>query len=102
MAKLETQLKSDLAALREQGKVITSVNPIAILADRLSQDLDSGVVGIGDIAHCLADLSQKVLHQRAHDLAAMVGIDADSPLEPQRDAVCRIFSNGPPKPGKTI
>ncbi len=45
MTQLEAQIKTDLAALREQGKVITSVNPIAVLADRLSQDLDSGAVG---------------------------------------------------------
>ena len=90
MAKLDAQLIMDLEALRDQGKVITSVNPIAVLADRLSQDLDSGAVGMGDIAHCLADLSEKALRQRAQDLAGMLGVDADNSLESQRDAVCRL------------
>ena len=90
MAKLEAQLKTELAALREQGKLITSVNPIAVLADRLSQDLDSGAIDIGEIARCLADLSEKVLHQRAQDLADMLGVNTDSALESQRDTVCRM------------
>jgi phosphoenolpyruvate carboxylase len=90
MAKLETQLEMDLAALREQGKVITSVNPIAVLADRLSQDLDSGAAGLGDIAQCLTDLSDKALSRRAHDLADMLGVNPDNSLESQRDALCRM------------
>lgn len=88
MVKLEAQLKKDLAALREQGKVITSVNPIAVLADRLSQDLDSGALALDDIAHCLSDLSKKVVRRRASDLAGTVGIDDALPAEAQRDAVC--------------
>ena len=90
MAELEAQLEMDLAALREQGKVITSVNPIAVLADRLSQDLDSGAVALVDIAQCLADLSGKALSQRAHDLADMLGVKVDSSLVSQRDALCQM------------
>jgi phosphoenolpyruvate carboxylase len=90
MTKLEAQIKTDLAALREQGRVITSVNPIAVLADRLSQDLDSGAVGMADIAQCFADLSEKAVHQRARDLADLLGVDTENPLESQREAACRL------------
>ena len=89
MAKLEDQLKRDLAALREQGKIITSVNPIAVLADRLSQELDSGEMKMADVAQCLAVLSEKALRRRAGDLAGMLGIDKDNALDVQRDTVCR-------------
>ena len=94
MAKLETQLRKDLAALREQGKVITSVNPIAVLADRLSQDLDAGVVGIGDVADCLTGLAENLVRRRADDLATTLGVDPASPLDAQRDEVCRAAMQG--------
>lgn len=88
MAKLEEQLRKELAVLREQGKVITSVNPIAVLADRLSQDLDSGTLGLGDVADSLTALSKQVLRQRASDLAETVGVGAAPSLDAQRDALC--------------
>jgi phosphoenolpyruvate carboxylase len=94
MVKLETQLRKDLAALREQGKVITSVNPVAVLADRLSQDLDSGAVGIATVAGCLKNLARKAVRDRAAGLAGTIGVDPDRPLDSQRKAVCRAAMKG--------
>lgn len=94
---LEARLRADLAALREQGKTITSVNPIAVLADRLSQDLDSGATGMEEVTACLDDLSKLALRQRAGDLAGFLGVDPHKPLERQRDDLCRQAAPSGPR-----
>lgn len=89
IAKLETRLRKDLADLREQGKVITSVNPIVVLADRLSQDIDSGAVSMEEVEDCLNALGEKAVRRRAAELAGAIGVSEARPIETQRDDVCR-------------
>ena len=78
MAKLATQLISQLHNLREQGMKMAEINPIAALADNLSDKLAKDEIDVSALHQILDDIGQDIWQNMSARLATQTGLKDQS------------------------
>ncbi len=68
-------LRRRLVELRDQGMQISAVNPVAALADLISEQLAEGRIDRADIAGLLAETEQDIWADRHQQLRHRTGLD---------------------------
>ena len=95
MSCLASLIEEQLSTLRQQAHDVPMINPPLIIAERLSKDLDQGVLSLEDIEACLADFTRRALLVRTTDARRMLGVSSAEKLAAEQRVAISAYIQKP-------